>query len=184
MRWLQKHMNADGSIGAEPSSWICYYRVAWTLCLTGQLEDAHRHLGWLAAHDIAPDTGELRVGSADPHHLSCGSYPMSCILMSASLLQRHDLVRRGLDRWLSWQDAESGGFVNSKDPAVAGAGDQVLFPAAQVPSDRPPGPRLAASRLTSRLTPHLASRLAAALITPPLLCTPPTSLPPPSPTPR
>jgi hypothetical protein len=124
VRWLQGQMNPDGSIGPTPDDWVYYYRVAWTFCLTGQLQDAHRHLSWLAGHDLSAD-GKLHIGANDPHLNACRSYPLSCIIMSAALLQRHDLVRVMLDDWLTWQDPASGGFVNAKDPSLPGAGDQV-----------------------------------------------------------
>ena len=123
-------MGREGSLSESSWRWGQYYRLAWTFALTGQIADAHRHLSWLANHDLLAG-GVLDVREADPHFPNCTSYPLSCIIMSASLLQRYDILRATVPELLTWQDETSGGFVNNKDPLQPGFGDQVLFPTAQ-----------------------------------------------------
>jgi hypothetical protein len=59
-----------------------------------------------------------------------GSYPLACLIVSATLLQRFDIVYPGTRRLLTWQDANSGGFYNDRQNRTD-AGEQELFPTCQ-----------------------------------------------------
>jgi hypothetical protein len=59
-----------------------------------------------------------------------GSYPLACLLVGATLLRRFDIVCRGAQHLLTWQDPESGGFYNTRQNTTP-TGEQELFPTAQ-----------------------------------------------------
>ena len=128
-RWLLEHLNPDGSIGPVQGG-LYYYRAPWALALTGHLGASSRNLNWIQENMMTPDGAMEGVSPQGPFETRHGSYPLACMLIGASLLQRFDILRIGLPHLETWQDPESGGFLDNRiDPP--GACEQELFPTAQ-----------------------------------------------------
>jgi hypothetical protein len=129
--WLLAHMAPDGAIGPVGSQGIYYYRVAWAFALMGELTAAARNLDWIRRHMFSAE-GAFE-GDATPQgdfSERYGSYPLACMLVGATLMQRLDLMYPGVRRLLQWQDPETGGIYHKWDERTA-AGEQEIFPTAQ-----------------------------------------------------
>ena len=125
--WLLRWMNADGSVGPVEER-LFYYRLPWTLTLMGEITAASRILDWICTHMFTPEGAFEGLSPQGLFASRYGSYPLACLLVGATLQQRHDIVYPATNRLLSWQDSESGGFYNTL-PDVDG--EQDLFPTAQ-----------------------------------------------------
>ncbi len=127
--WLLKLARQDGAVGPVQER-LYYYRVPWTFALMGEQTAASRQLDWIRRHMLSPQGAFEGVSPQGVFAQRYGSYPLTCMLVGAVLMQRFDLVYPGGRHLLSWQDGESGGFYNNRldDPAT---GEQELFPAAQ-----------------------------------------------------
>ena len=127
--WLLDQVNPDGSIGPVQDR-LYYYRVPWTLALMGELGPASRVLDWIQRHMLSPQGAFEGLSPQGVFERRYGSYPLACLLVGATLLQRLDLVYPGARHLLTWQDPESGGlYDNRQDPPASS--EQELFPAAQ-----------------------------------------------------
>lgn len=126
--WLLSQVNADGSIGpAEVGTF--YYRVPWALALGGQTAAGTRLLDWIRRHRF---TEEGAFTSGHPNQDSVDSwypYPLSSLIVGASLLKQFDLAERGMAHLLTLQDAATGGFYSTRDDQ-SGAAYQELAVAA------------------------------------------------------
>ena len=127
--WLLQFANADGSVGPVQER-LFYYRLPWALALVGEIGKACRLLDWIHDHMISA-TGEFE--GVSPQGIFAeryGSYPLACLLMGASMLQRYDLVYPCLPALARWQDPETGGFRNGRFQRPTDA-RQEIFPTAQ-----------------------------------------------------
>ena len=127
--WLLDHVSEDGSIGP---AWerLYYYRVPWAFAMMGEITAANRKLAWIDRHMF---TGEGAFEGVSPQGVfesRYGSYPLACLLVGATLVQRLDVVYRGTRHLLTLQDSQSGGFYNNCRDTTA-TGEQELFPACQ-----------------------------------------------------
>jgi hypothetical protein len=128
--FLLRQMAPDGSIGPVGSD-LYYYRVPWAFALMGELTAASRSLDWIRRRMFTSD-GAFE-GEATPQGdfgSRYGSYPLACLLVGATLMQRFDLVYPGVRRLLEWQDPETGGLYHRWSERTA-EGEQEIFPTAQ-----------------------------------------------------
>ena len=127
--WLLRQANPDGSIGPVAER-LYYYRVPWALALVGEIAAANRKLDWIKNNMFTAEGAFEGTTPRAAFDFLYGSYPIACLLVGASMLQRLDIVYPGARRLLSWQDPVSGGFFNNRADMTA-TGEQVLFPACQ-----------------------------------------------------
>jgi hypothetical protein len=127
--WLLNLMNSDGSIGPAEMR-LFYYRVPWAFVLMGELEAAGQVLDWITKHMFTEEGAFEGVSPQGVFDERYGSYPLACLLVGASMLQRFDIVYPGTQFLLSWQDSETGGFCNRRqeNPRTS---EQELFPTCQ-----------------------------------------------------
>ncbi|MEE2658695.1 MAG: hypothetical protein VX733_09350 [Candidatus Latescibacterota bacterium] len=127
--WILPRIADDGTPGPALQR-LFYYRLPWTLALTGEIEAANRVLSWIVEHTLS-DEGELdRYSPRGRLDELYGSYPLACFLMGAVLLQRFDVIRRSQNRLLGWQDSQTGGFWECWQQRGSDS-EQLLFPTAQ-----------------------------------------------------
>jgi hypothetical protein len=127
--WLLRSMNPDGSIGPVEER-LFYYRVPWTFALMGEVAAASQVLDWVSRHMLTPQGAFEGVSPQGIFAERYGSYPLACLLIGAVMRQRYDIVYRGAQHLLTWQDPLSGGLYNNRTDMSA-TGEQTLFPACQ-----------------------------------------------------
>ena len=127
--WLLNFMNADGSIGPVQDR-LYYYRVPWTFALMGEVTASSRVLDWISRNMLSPKGAFEGVSPQGGFEHRYGSYALACLIVGATLMQRFDIVSRGTQHLLTWQDRESGGFFNNRDNMTQ-TGEQELFPTCQ-----------------------------------------------------
>lgn len=127
--WLLDFLNSDGSIGPVAER-LFYYRVPWTFVLAGELTASGRLLDWIHGHMFSPEGAFEGVSPQGVFEHRYGAYPLACLLVGATFLQRLDLVYQGTGALLGWQDPISGGFYNNRDRRTDD-GEQELFPTCQ-----------------------------------------------------
>ena len=127
--WLLNLANSDGSIGPVEER-LYYYRVPWTFALMGEVTAASRKVDWIHRHMFSPQGAFEGLSPQGIFQQRFGSYPLACMLVGATLMQRLDIVYPGGAHLLTWQDPETGGFYENLQDAPAVC-EQVLFPAAQ-----------------------------------------------------
>ena len=127
--WLLGHLNDDGSIGPV-SDRLYYYRVPWAFALVGEITPGSRVLDWISQHMFSA-TGEFAgVSPQGVFDSRYGSYPLACLIVGASMLDRHDIVYPGVRHLLTWQDPQTGGFYHRYDDMTE-TGEQEIFPTSQ-----------------------------------------------------
>ena len=90
--WMLARLDADGRpAGAERFN--NYYRLPWSLALSGQRDRAAAVLAWIA-HNALDASGDLRAGAPRAPFLGAiASYPLPQIAIGAWHLERYDLAR-------------------------------------------------------------------------------------------
>jgi hypothetical protein len=131
--WLLRHLNDDGSIGPIEQGFY-YYRLPWSLAVTGETDHAVRLCDWVRAHQFATN-GDF--AGVSPRGLDPYAYENATFIYGAHMLRQYDLSYRGYDYLLTHQDRESGGFCHRPDgagigreeaiPTVAQAGKTALM---------------------------------------------------------
>jgi hypothetical protein len=127
--WILHYTNANGSIGPVEER-LFYYRLPWTLALMGEITAASRVLDWIQRHMFSPQGAFEGVSPQEGFESRYGSYPIACLLVGATLLQRFDIIYPGTQHLVTWQDPESGGLFNDRHNMTA-TGEQELFPTCQ-----------------------------------------------------
>lgn len=127
--WLLNAMNPDGSIGPV-EEWLYYYRVPWAFAMMGEITAASRVLDWIYRHMFSPEGAFEGVSPMDAVGGRQESYPLSCLIVGATLMQRFDIIHPGTQHLITWQDPETGGLYNNRQDMTA-TGEQELFPTCQ-----------------------------------------------------
>jgi hypothetical protein len=127
--WLLGFANPDGSIGPVEDH-LYYYRLPWALVQMGEITASNRLLDWIRRHMFTSQGAFEGVSPQGVFQTRYGSYPLACLLVGATLMQRFDLIYPGTRHLLTWQDPESGGFYNNRQD-TGPTSQQELFPAAQ-----------------------------------------------------
>ena len=127
--FLLRAVNRDGSIGPVQEN-LYYYRVPWAFALMGEITAASRVTDWIRTNMFSAQGAFEGTTPQGVFQDRYGSYPLACLLVGATMLQRFDIIYPGTGNLLTWQDAESGGFYNNRRD-VRASSEQELFPAAQ-----------------------------------------------------
>ena len=127
--WLLNFVNSDGSIGPAQEG-LYYYRVPWTFALMGAITANSRLLDWIHRQMFSSVGAFEGISPQGVFADRYGSYPLACLVVGATLMQRFDIVYPGTQHLLTWQDPESGGFYNNRRDNTM-TGEQELFPASQ-----------------------------------------------------
>lgn len=127
--WLLDLMNPDGSLGPARTR-LYYYRVPWAFALMGEITAASRAMDWIVRNMFTAEGAFEGVTPQGIYESRYGPYPLSCLLVGATLLGRFDVLRPGARHLHRYQDPETGGFFDNlrDDPRVA---EQEVFPTAQ-----------------------------------------------------
>jgi hypothetical protein len=133
LRWLLARIADDGEpAGAFDPRCVMqpFFRLPWTLSAAGERAAASAVLTWIEAHALAPDGDllpEARQGFVD----RWASYPLACLALGATQLERHDVVRRVGETLRRFRNPESGGAYGER-PEVRRTEREDLFPTAQL----------------------------------------------------
>lgn len=126
-RWLVHRLGDDGHPGCGH---VHYYRLPWTLALTGYREPASRVLSWIERNALTPD-GDLREEARVGFQDNWASYPLAIIATGAWHLERYDTALRITDTLRDFQDPDAGGAY-AQHPSTRTSRRQDLFPTAQL----------------------------------------------------
>lgn len=127
-RHLLDHLGQNGHPGARHGH---YYRLPWTLALTGHTAEATAVLAWIE-DEALDDQGDLRDGEPRQAFATAwASYPLAIIATGAWHLERYDLASRLAGRLADYQHPESGGAY-AAHPDHRRDERQDLFPTAQL----------------------------------------------------
>ena len=110
--WLLDRVRPDGSVGPSDEGFR-FYRLPWTLTVSGQTQAAAAVCGWIREHMLTPD------GDFDRGHrrlYDAYAYRNATLVYGAHMARQFDLSSRGLEFILGMQDQASGGFANDRDP--------------------------------------------------------------------
>ncbi|MFC2176926.1 hypothetical protein ACFLRH_00760 [Actinomycetota bacterium] len=126
--WLTRRIGADGHPGTHHGH---YYRLPWSLTLTGHRRQAASVLSWVE-REALDAVGDLRNGAARaPFERRWSSYPLAILATGAWHLERYDTALLISNRLHAYQDQESGGaFAGHPDHRESDRQD--LFPTAQM----------------------------------------------------
>ena len=127
--WLLNFINSDGSIGPVNER-LYYYRVPWCLALMGEHTVAQNKLNWITDYMFTSDGEFEGISPRGIFDTRYGSYPLSCLLIGANLLQNYEIVYPGTTKLLNWQNNVTGGFFNKLDVTSQDA-EEELFPTCQ-----------------------------------------------------
>lgn len=128
--WLLRQMNPDGSVG-DVQKGVWYFRVPWTFAVAGETRVALRVVNWIRSNMFSENgdfSGKYPLG--DPFASTFASYPLSTLIYGAQILRQFDITNRGMRHLLSYRDAATGGYFNSRDDKSVDA-EMELFPTCQ-----------------------------------------------------
>ena len=109
--WLLARIEPDGSV--RPSNeGFRFYRLPWTLTVSGHTQAATAVCGWIREHMLTPD-GDFDRGHRRLH--DAYAYRNATLIYGAHMARQFDLSSRGLAFILTMQDRSSGGFANDRD---------------------------------------------------------------------
>ncbi len=110
--WLLNRVRPDGSVGPSDEGFR-FYRVPWSLNVSGHTQAATAVCGWIREYMLTPD------GDFDRGHrrlYDAYAYRNATLVYGAHMARQFDISSRGLGFILSMQDESSGGFANDRDP--------------------------------------------------------------------
>lgn len=110
--WLLARVGSDGSVRAS-SEGFRFYRLPWSLTVSGHTQAATAVCGWIREHMLTPD------GDFDGGHrrlFDAHAYRNATLIYGAHMARQFDISLRGLSFILTAQDESSGGFANDRDP--------------------------------------------------------------------
>jgi hypothetical protein len=131
VEFLLKHIGPDGSIADATGGRVTWYRLPWSLEVSGETAAAVAVLNWIERTGFGPD-GQFHGGMEwDPAaNSTTNTYPETILAYGAWLLRRFDIARKAIDFAARYQDPNTGGIFMTRERT--GAGDpQLLFPTAQ-----------------------------------------------------
>ena len=110
--WLLDRVDPDGKVSPRNEGFR-FYRLPWTLTVSGHTHAAAAVCGWIREHMLTP------VGDFDRGHrrlYDAYAYRNATLVYGAHMARQFDLSSRGLNFILAMQDPSSGGFANDRDP--------------------------------------------------------------------
>lgn len=127
-QWVLDRLGPDGHPGAEHCH---YYRVPWTLAITGHRAEASAVMSWVEREALAPN-GDMKAGGPRTgFETHWASYPVAIFATGAWHIERYDTANLLADRLAAYQDPETGGaFAAHPDHRVDRRQD--IFPTAQL----------------------------------------------------
>ena len=110
--WLLARVGPAGEVGPRDEGFR-FYRLPWTLAVSGHSQTAAAVCGWIREHMLTPegdfDRGHRRLYDAY-------AYRNATLVYGAHMARQFDLSSRGLAFILEMQDQASGGFANDRAP--------------------------------------------------------------------
>ena len=110
--WLLDRVDPDGTVSPR-SEGFRFYRLPWTLTVSGHTQAATAVCGWIREHMLTPD-GDFDRGHRKLY--DAYAYRNATLVYGAHMARQFDISSRGLEFILSMQDEASGGFANDRDP--------------------------------------------------------------------
>lgn len=110
--WLLARVAPDGAVGPSDEGFR-FYRLPWTLTVTGHTQTASAVCAWIREHMLTPD------GDFDRGHrrlYDAYAYRNATLVYGAHMARQFDLSSRGLSFILRMRDEPSGGFPNDREP--------------------------------------------------------------------
>ena len=112
LEWLLRHRNADGSFGPVEKG-VFYYRLPWTLAVTGETEAAMGLVEWIRRNMFTPEGNfDGKYGRGD-FESGWYPYPNANLIYGATILRQFDIAYKGMEFLLTLRDPESGGFYDA-----------------------------------------------------------------------
>ena len=110
--WLLARVRSDGSV-RDSNEGFRFYRLPWSLTVSGHTQAATAVCGWIREHMLTPD-GDFDRGHRKLY--DAYAYRNATLVYGAHMARQFDLSSRGLNFILTMQDWRSGGFANDRDP--------------------------------------------------------------------
>lgn len=110
--WLLTRVGPDGAV-APSNEGFRFYRLPWTLTVSGHTQAAAAVCGWIRKHMLTPE-GDFDRGHRQFH--DAYAYRNATLVYGAQMARQFDLSSRGLAFILTMQDQPSGGFANDRGP--------------------------------------------------------------------
>ncbi|MDE2870060.1 MAG: hypothetical protein OXN91_15605 [Chloroflexota bacterium] len=110
--WILARIGLDGVVESADEGFR-FYRLPWTLSVSGHTQAATAVCGWIREHMLTPD------GDFDRGHrrlYDAYAYRNATLIYGAHMARQFDISARGLAFILTMQDRSSGGFANDRDP--------------------------------------------------------------------
>ena len=110
--WLLDRVDPDGKVSPRNEGFR-FYRLPWTLTVSGHTQAATAVCGWIREHMVTSD-GDFDRGHRKLY--DAYAYRNATLVYGAHMARQFDLSSRGLNFILAMQDPSSGGFANDRDP--------------------------------------------------------------------
>ncbi|MDE2902454.1 MAG: hypothetical protein OXP73_05435 [Chloroflexota bacterium] len=110
--WLLARVDPDGRVGPLDEGFR-FYRLPWTLTVSGHTQAATAVCGWIREHMLTSD-GDFDRGHRKLY--DAYAYRNATLIYGAHMARQFDLSSRGLAFILTMQDQHSGGFANDRAP--------------------------------------------------------------------
>lgn len=110
--WLLARVEPDGKVGPLDEGFR-FYRLPWTLTVSGHTQAATAVCGWIREHMLTAD-GDFDRGHRKLY--DAYAYRNATLVYGAHMARQFDLSSRGLAYVLTMQDLRSGGFANDQAP--------------------------------------------------------------------
>ncbi len=120
--WVRSLMDEQGSIqGSDEAS--LYYKVPASFAINGAFGSASSSLTWIASRFLG-DQGQLAIPAEQEASRRTNTYDRGWLAWSAQMCGRYDIAFPLAEDILSYQDPETGGFLDTEAALSSGQGIQ------------------------------------------------------------
>lgn len=129
--FLLSHIAGDGAVADTGGGRVTWYRLPWSLAVSGETETAFRVLSWIERTGLSAE-GQFHGGMVwdNVANQTTNTYPETILAYGAWLLRRPDVANRAMSFACRFQDPVTGGIWMTRERL--GRDDaQLLFPTAQ-----------------------------------------------------
>ena len=131
VEFLLGTLGEDGSLPPLAKENLYYFRLPWTLAVTGEAAAANRVLDWIKRNQFTSDGRMEGVTPIGTRARDFYTYNAAILALGAHLRQRYDMSSRSHRFLLSRQNSESGGVYSSAEP-ITPASEEDIMSTAQV----------------------------------------------------
>ena len=126
VEFLLRTLGEDGSLPPLANENLYYFRLPWTLAVTGETAAASRVLDWIKRNQFTSDGRMEGVTPIGTRAQDFYTYTTAILMLGAHLRQRYDMSSRGHRFLLSRQTSESGGVYSSAEPITPASEEDIM----------------------------------------------------------